>query len=252
VRAELLYNPRLLCERLAVESIRRRRIARLHGTPAQNLSSGHIDSLELLELAQRYRDISCIYDVGANVGTWTLLAKAVIPGAQVCAFEPLPRHADAFLANVAAVDGVTLHRIGLGRENKETVLRVTDFSDASSVLPLAPASRSHFGLSEVEEVPIELCRLDDYRLAQGLPFPDLIKLDVQGYELDVLSGGLACVKFAKAIIAEVSFLEFYQNQCLFADVMQFMTENGFCLHALGVNTPLGNPLLQTDALFIAR
>src|SRR5215472_16265103 len=88
----LLYNPRLLCERLAVASIRRRRMARLKRTPAGRLRLGHIDSLELLEMATAHIDIQVIYDIGANIGTWTLLAKAIIGGACVHAFEPLPAH----------------------------------------------------------------------------------------------------------------------------------------------------------------
>ena len=91
MRLELLYNARLLCERLAIESVRRRRLAALKGTQAAGLALGHIDTLELVELAGQ-AGISVIYDIGANVGTWSLLAKSLIPGARIHAFEPLPKH----------------------------------------------------------------------------------------------------------------------------------------------------------------
>src|ERR1035441_7294981 len=99
MRPELLYNLRLVCERLATESVRRRRLARLRNTPARNLSLGHIDSLELLEIIQP-AGISVIYDIGANVGTWTLLAKSIITGARVEAFEPLESHHIGFRQNI--------------------------------------------------------------------------------------------------------------------------------------------------------
>jgi len=51
MRLELLYNPRLLCERLAVESVKRRRLATLKRTQAVGLALGHIDTLELVKLA---------------------------------------------------------------------------------------------------------------------------------------------------------------------------------------------------------
>ncbi|MCU1304361.1 MAG: methyltransferase, FkbM family, partial [Candidatus Sulfotelmatobacter sp.] len=91
MRFELLYNPRLLCERLAIESARRRRLGSLRGTPGGGLALGHIDTLELVELA-REAGISVIYDIGANVGTWSLMATSLIPSACIHAFEPLPKH----------------------------------------------------------------------------------------------------------------------------------------------------------------
>src|ERR1700722_18660728 len=148
MRLELFYNPRLMCERLATASLQRRRLAKLRNTPARNLLPGHVDSLELLEIAKPL-GIRSIYDIGANVGTWALLAKAVIPEATVEAFEPLPKHHIDFQNNLREVSGVTLHRIALGPENTTASLRVTNFSDASSLLPLADAGHSQFGLKEV-------------------------------------------------------------------------------------------------------
>jgi FkbM family methyltransferase len=249
MRRALFYNPRLLCERLALESARRRRIARLKGTPASALSLGHIDTLELLELLNP-ADIKVIYDIGANVGTWTLLAKAIIPHAQLHAFEPMPEHCRGFADNTTQVSGVALHQAALGAEEKSANLHVMDFSDASSILPLADAGRVQFGIREIERRPILLATLDHWRASHDLPPPDLIKLDVQGYEADVLKGAPECVRRATAIITEVSFVAFYRDQGLFADILCLLAGYGFKLHALGMSTPLGQRLTQTDALFL--
>jgi FkbM family methyltransferase len=249
MRTELLYNPRLLCERLAAESVRRRRLARLRGTEAARLSLGHIDSLELLDIA-RPAGIDVIYDIGANVGTWSLLAKSLIPGAQIHAFEPLPKHQRGFLDNFSSREDVTLHSIALGSANAAETLHVTDFSDASSMLPPNEASRSQFGVREVSQLPLQVFRLDDYRLEKQLPLPDLIKLDIQGYELEALKGAPECLRSAKAIIAEVSFIEYYDGQCLFHDLAAYLAEFGLFIRAFGVNTPTGKPVMQTDVLFM--
>src|ERR1700686_1690941 len=113
MRLELLYNPRLLCERLAIESVRRRRLATLEGTQAAKLSLGHIDTLELVQLASA-AGIRVIYDIGANVGTWSLLAKALVPEVRIEAFEALPKHQTEFLRNFTGCADVTLHSIALG------------------------------------------------------------------------------------------------------------------------------------------
>ena len=251
MRLALLYNPRLLCERLAIESVRRRRLARLKDTPASGLSLGHIDSLELLELLAA-ADIRVIYDIGANVGTWTLLANAVMPHATIHAFEPLSDHCNRFASNTRAVSNVTLHRVALGAEEKAARLHVMDFSDASSVLPLAEIGQSTFGTREIDQRTVQVRALDRYRREHQLPFPDLMKLDVQGYEAEVLRGAVECVAKATAIITEVSFAAFYRDQPLFADIVRMLDDHGFRLHALSAHTPLGQPLCQTDALFVKK
>lgn len=251
MRLELLWNPRLLCERLAIASQRWRRLGRLRNTPASRLSLGHIDTLELLEIV-RDLQVASIYDIGANVGTWTLLAKAIFPAATVDAFEPLAAHLHGFKSNCAPLQGVRLHPIALGPENTTMPLRVTSFSDASSMLPIAQGSVDHFGLAEVDCVPVPVRRLDHYQAEQGLPLPDLIKLDVQGFELAVLSGGSAALEHASALIVEVSFVELYKGQCTFAQVCSFLDGYGFGLHALGATTALGKPMAQADVLFLRR
>jgi len=248
VRAKLLYSPRALCERLALESIKRKRLAKIRKTAAKCLSISHIDSLELLELSSSLQ-INIIYDVGANVGTWSILAKAIIPDAQIHAFEPLATHQAGFIQNTRHLENVTLHRVALGSENAQSLIHITNLSDASSMLQLAPAGERQFGISEIGKHPLLMRQLDDYRVENDLPLPDLLKLDVQGYELEVLKGGAQCAKVAKAMIVEVSFTEYYENQCLFQEIVGQLHIYGFTVRAFAVNTPLGQPLTQADVLF---
>lgn len=251
MRLELLWNPRLLCERLAAISAQQRRLKKLRNTPAQNLSLGHIDSLELLEIA-RIAGIKVIYDIGANAGTWALLAKAIIPDASVEAFEPLPMHHESFKQNCAHLPKVTLHPIALGAANTTMSLRVTDFSDASSFLPLTKTAHQLFGLAEVAQLPTPVRRLDDFILEKHLNAPDLIKLDVQGFEVQVLLGAVSALATAKAVIIEVSFVQLYEDQCSFSAVCSFLEHYSFGLHALSTATPLGKTLVQADALFMKK
>src|SRR5688572_15430641 len=111
-----LLDPVAICQRLAAVSHRRQRRRRLRHTVARRLCDGHIDSLELLEIASKI-GIRVIYDIGANVGTWTQLAKALHPQATVEAFEPLPQHVTEFRRNVAELSGTSIHAVALGALN---------------------------------------------------------------------------------------------------------------------------------------
>lgn len=251
MRTELLYNPRLLCERLAELSIARRRRAQLRGTAAASLTDDHIDSLELLRLAGALHP-TVVYDIGANVGTWTLLCKAVLTEVEVHAFEPLAQHHAGFAMNTAALSKVSLHQIALGSDSGRMPCHVTSLSDASSLLPPTDAAEREWQVREVAQVDVPVERLDDWRARTGAPWPSLLKLDVQGFEVEVLKGAADCLRHASAIIAEASFREFYAGQALFGDVVSFLNARGFVLHALGRSTAIGRPLVQTDALFLSR
>jgi FkbM family methyltransferase len=247
MRLALFYDPGLLLERLSSASTRRRRLARLRRTVAHNLKSGHIESLELLELL-RSRAPNIIYDIGANVGTWTLLARAVFPDAEIHAFEPLRDHCKKFSEMTRELARVHLHRTGLGSKMGNHVINVTSFSDASSLLP--PAKPSHeLGIETVNQENVLLTRLDDYVAQNLLPKPDLIKLDIQGYELEAMKGAVACFQHAHSVLIEVSFKEFYEGQCLFHEIVEFCAAQGFYLSGFAKNTLVGKRIEQTDVLF---
>jgi hypothetical protein len=80
--------------------------------------------------------------------------------------------------------------------------------------------------------------------------PDLLKLDVQGYELEVLKGADQALATARSVLCEVSFRTFYQGQALFAEILAHLQGRGFRLHAFGPSLVPGRPLAQADALFL--
>ncbi|MCC6414398.1 MAG: FkbM family methyltransferase [Opitutaceae bacterium] len=250
MRAALFYDPVALWQRVGVALHRRRRRRVLRGTPAAALSLGHLDSLELLQLLAD-RPPAVIHDIGANAGTWTCLAKSLYPSAQVAAFEPLPQFFSDFAHWTSAWPGdVTLHRVALGERSGRAEMHVTDQADASSLLPLAASGRDEFKVNPASTVTVEVARLDDLLAASRVKPPDLLKLDVQGFELAVLRGGEQALAAARAVICEVSTRRFYERQPLLGEVLSFLEARNFHLHAFGANMEPGAPFAQADALFL--
>jgi hypothetical protein len=96
---------------------------------------------------------------------------------------------------------------------------------------------------------VDMVRLDDYVRTNSLPFPDLMKLDVEGYELEVLSNATECMKHCQFIILEVSFIERHIGQPLFHEILPFMASQGFELYSFPEKMHLAQRIYVTDVLF---
>ena len=134
MRILTLLSPQKLIIRLALEISKRKRLKKLKNTPGKYLKAGHIDSLELLEAIigndPALLEKAVIYDIGSNTGSWTLLAKSLLPGAEVHAFEPLETHIAAFNKHCNGLEKVILHPYCLGNENNKKVLNISSYSDS--------------------------------------------------------------------------------------------------------------------------
>ena len=245
MRPELFFNIRIIIERLGIESLRRRRLAKLQNSTARKLKLGHIDSMELLELCKPL-NISTVFDIGANVGTWSLLAKAIFPQAEIHAFEPLDVCQRELSACLRDIPKFHIHQIALASKNGLATMHVGNVSDTSSLLPSVETG----GKEPFRRYEQEVRSLDSYALEHALPPAHLLKLDVQGYELDILKGAAGALSKTKAVICEVSFVELYQRQCLFADLVEYMDQKNFSVRAFAQTTPTGVLLRQTDVLFL--
>jgi FkbM family methyltransferase len=83
---------------------------------------------------------------------------------------------------------------------------------------------------------------------------DLIKIDVQGSEIDIINGGLDIIKEAKGILMEVSLMEYNQNAPTKEFVYEYMDNLGFKpVELIGnINHPLTYELIQQDILFLNK
>jgi FkbM family methyltransferase len=94
---------------------------------------------------------------------------------------------------------------------------------------------------------VETVRLDDVSATEGC---DLLKLDVQGAELMVLTHAEARLRDVLVIQAEVEFLPMYVDQPLFSDVEQFLRQKGFMFHRFYPQTSrVIRPLLVNNDIF---
>ena len=111
----------------------------------------------------------------------------------------------------------------------------------------------HFSFVKPEkEIEISVDRLDNVFDNAPLRQPYLVKIDVQGFEKEVIAGGAKVLGDADMVIVEASFKELYKKQVLFDELYECMRKLGFkyCGSIDQLFSPINGEILQADALFI--
>ncbi len=202
----------------------------LHGLPAAGAPPHGRMAVRnrFADLRQRIAaDSPVIVDGGASVGRMIELFLSEYSSPTIHAFEPIPEIAAQLQTQFGSRPGVTVHQQALGAENRTVSFQILNRHSSSSVLkPSSTNVRYHsseMDVSRVVEVP--MVRLDSV-LDQEI---DILKLDLQGYELEALRGGERLLPQIKAITTEVEFVPLYEGQALFCDIDVFLRQHGFCL-----------------------
>ena len=191
-----------------------------------------------------------IVDVGANRGQFSLMARHLMPGIPIVAFEPLPTEAAVYRAVTANARGVTLNEHALGEAVGTACLHVSKRADSSSLLPIGKAQSELF--PDTEEVgvhEVSVLTLDSLVSEFGDARRALLKLDVQGFELSVLRGATEALKRCAHVYVECSEVALYDGQALFPEVESFLASNGFQLMRKANPQIVGGKLIQADCLF---
>ncbi|MFZ5810664.1 MAG: FkbM family methyltransferase [Thermodesulfobacteriota bacterium] len=191
-----------------------------------------------------------IVDGGANKGRITQRFLELFPACRVEAFEPLPELARKLEKRFAAEPRVTVHARALGPRPGTARLTVLSRRTLSSVLPPTGIHDKYAGqtLRETARIEVPVVRMD-MALPQGA---DIVKLDLQGYELAALCGARDILSRVRLILAETAFFPLYAGQPLFPELRDFLADRGFGCEGLyeAFFDKNGN-IVSADALFTA-
>lgn len=192
------------------------------------------------------------YDIGASVGIFSSCLAKIPQITAVHAFEPIPGSFKTLVERMQRYPQVTCHNVALGDVNQQQQMWVMDQAlDSSSFLPIGNLQQQEFtGSLEAHAEYLPIVRLDDYIREHHLPPPDLVKIDVQGFEDRVLRGGEETMAKASYCLLEMSFRPLYEGSPVFDDIYRQMRELGFRL--IGIADVLkgkSGSQLQIDGIF---
>lgn len=206
------------------------------------------------EAVLRLLEPSTVIDVGANRGQFSTAARRCLPNAAIHAFEPLPDAASKFAAVFSGQrQPPVLYGVALGQFTGLARMNVARADDSSSLLrATADATALYPETAVASEIDVKIRRLDDVLQPADLQRPTLLKLDVQGTELDVIFGAEGLLGAIDHVYCEVSFAPLYSGQTAPADLVAHLAAKGFGLAGIGAVTTHGGQIVQADLLFSRR
>jgi FkbM family methyltransferase len=209
-------------------------------------------------LLRHIRDGAIFFDVGANLGYYTILAASLCgPGGRVHAFEPqrlLARHLRGSIERNAFADRVCLTEAAVGADHGGSAALFCAHDDETFIG--IPSLLRHPWLEGGHEVTVPLISLDEYVREHGVSQVDGIKIDVEGAEMLVLEGMREILKTGhpRFVLLEVwgetlHFDSFAAGAALrpaagstrFDAMRDFMRDHGYEAHALTPDGTLGAP-----------
>jgi FkbM family methyltransferase len=184
-----------------------------------------------------------VIDVGVGPGTPELYAG--FPQARLMLVEPLEEFRGDLEA-LARDRPAHLVIAAAGPKTGEIEIAVHWARVCSSML----GSRRGDGEQPTRSVP--MVRIDDLVTEHKLPGPFLVKVDVEGAELEVLKGALETLRETEIVLLEASLFELVPGSPLLHDVVAWMQSHGFVIGDLynGHNRPLDGSLAQLDIAFV--
>lgn len=212
----------------------------------------YTDCFETVKVLTQFIKPKSLCDIGANRGQWAYVLQQLSPRLEhVVFFEP-----QAKLKNI-------LEDLPLGSVNKSICQcalgdndgdhKLTGGTPSASLLSASEIQHNYFPESLEDEYEIvKSCKLDNVYEQNNFPDPDVIKIDVQGYELNVLKNGTNLLSKTKFLVIELPFQEFYVGQPSLWKLLQFIEEQGFVFVDYGYklrSRESPSLLLQADGIF---
>jgi FkbM family methyltransferase len=181
-----------------------------------------------------------------------LAARHHHPNARIIAFEPLSTAASIYRKVFVGDSRTTLHEAAVSTKSGVAAIQISRREDSSSLLPITSLQTELYptvvaiGTTDVKTGP-----LGQFMTASDIVAPAMLKIDVQGFELEVLKASEHLLPRFDSIYVEASFAILYAGQALAYEIVEYLAKHD--LHFAGAYNPTYHPrthkLLQADLLF---
>jgi len=179
---------------------------------------------DMVDIANIGHKISMCFDVGANAGQTITKLVGAFPDAEVHAFEPVKKTYDLIRSRFAAYDNLTLNQLALGDHNADMDIYIPQHDTMASLV-----KPSDYDESQIESEQVTVQTLDAYCDEHNIAIIDLLKIDAEGYDLQVLKGATKLFEnqAIKLVLVELGFDPKSSYHVSFEVVHSYLANYGF-------------------------
>lgn len=207
----------------------------------------------LLYIFEKYK-IDAVIDVGANVGQFcgTVKSRVCFNGPVYC-FEPDPRLIPRLEALRDKEEGVVISNSALGSKAGTLTLNVAEISTLNSFMKPSETGADVGQRRPASQIEVKVDTLDTF-LEGPVKGANrvFLKLDTQGFDLEVLAGLDRHVDRVAAIMIEVAFQEIYQDAPTYRDTFDALREKGFVFSGMPSANVAHDVVIDSDCIFLSR
>ena len=186
-------------------------------------------------------------DIGANTGQTVKDMKEVFKDATIHAFEPSPSTFEILKKNTSSFKNIQYWNCGIGSSNKVLIFNEYALSNMSSFFELQNVNPSDLK----NQIKVKVTSVDQFIVDNQIQMIDVLKIDTEGFELEVFKGSINTFKQVKIgmIFFEASFSLGNENMPSFTDLYDFVIENDFELVSIYPVIHRNNMGAYTNILF---
>ncbi len=191
----------------------------------------------------------CIFDCGASVGQWSYKVSKLFPGAQIVAIEPNSMVIETTKNQLKSVNpSVFIEQCAIGAAAGKAFLNIWDNEHTKMS---GSSLKDHVQGEAQKKMEVRLETLDNICQRYHLT-PDLVKLDLQGGEIEALKGAHQILQNTEVIISEFGCLQAYIDRTTPFDLMKVMYDHDYCLYDIidMIYRPYDGALTGGDFVFV--
>tara|TARA_B100002019_G_scaffold286240_1_gene296411 strand:+ start:2136 stop:2924 length:789 start_codon:yes stop_codon:yes gene_type:complete len=211
------------------------------------------DPIEIIKRIFSTHKVNTIIDGGASIGDISLKFANYFPKSNVYCFEPYSDFNQFLTKRFKDNERISIFPFALNSTNDQLNLYINNSKGTNSTLPPASEGVLIYG-NQFDNTGVEITEaisLDSWAKQNDIDHIDILKLDVQGTELDVLKGAnhLLSNNGIDALLIEINFQNCYRNQSRWDDLISYLMNSGYSLFNFYNFYHYEGKLVQSDAIF---
>jgi FkbM family methyltransferase len=198
-------------------------------------------------------DNAMIVDVGGLIGKTAVMYSKAFPNLDIYLYEPIQQNFSEIQKNTASYKNIKAFKKALGNTSGKSTINVAGRVSSSSLLELnSTTSPEIFSESMVkkstEEIEINTLDAEIPKDKNIL----ILKLDVQGFELEVLKGGMLTLHRTACIVLETGTHNAYVGSPQYHDIDEFLRHHDFVIYDILPSTKNKGQLVEWDSIYIHK